>query len=572
MSCCHLSRYLITVAKRAVAVVMPAGCRVVVRVLLMSATLVWSGAAVGPALAAQASGAQTPSAEAAGAAAAFRQALATAAAPDRDMAAFYRDRRFAPLWTGRDAASKARLRALFAAIETAPAHGLPAARYDAAGLLAQMRAVDDVTDLGRLEARISRSFLMLARDLDAGLVVPGGVDDGIKRVPEARDRASYLPELAAADTPRAFIRGLAPDTNEYRRLMKEKMRLERLVAAGGWGPSVPARRLEPGSEGAEVVALRDRLIAMGYLKRSVGATYDARLRQAVLDFQLNHGLKTDGVAGPSTMAKINVTAETRLKSVIVALERERWLPEDRGARHILVNLTDFAARIVDDDVVTFRTRAVVGMNAYDRRTPEFSDRMEHMVINPTWHVPRSITVNEYLPQMQTNRNAASHLRLYDAAGRPVSRARVNFNAYTANTFPFSLKQPPSRENALGLVKFMFPNKYNIYLHDTPSKHLFDRETRDFSHGCIRLQQPFEFAYRLLSRQTDDPQGYFHSVLNTGREATVPLDTPVPVHLIYRTAYTVAGGRTQFRADVYGRDDKIWQALSRAGVSVYLRES
>ena len=146
-----------------------------------------------------------------------------------------------------------------------------------------------------------------------------------------------------------------------------------------------------------------------------------------------------------------------------------------------------------------------------------------------------------------------HLKLYNRNGREVPRGAVNFGAYNARNFPFAIKQPPSSRNALGLVKFMFPNKYNIYLHDTPQKALFDREKRDFSHGCIRLQQPFDFAYEILSSQEADPKGYFHSVLNTGRETYVQLDQHVPVHIIYRTAFTQAQGRVQYRDDVYARD-------------------
>jgi len=193
--------------------------------------------------------------------------------------------------------------------------------------------------------------------------------------------------------------------------------------------------------------------------------------------------------------------------------------------------------------------------------------MEYMVVNPTWHVPRSIAGKEYLAQMPRNPHAAGHLRLYDSRGREVSRAAVDFGAYSARSFPFAIKQPPSERNALGLVKFMFPNKYNIYLHDTPQKALFDRDKRDFSHGCIRLQQPFDFAYALLSKQESNPEAYFQSVLNTKRETYVYLDQPVPVHIIYRTAFTQAQGRIQYRGDVYGRDAKIWDALERLGVSL-----
>ncbi len=506
------------------------------------------------------------SAPAAAQSTAFRQAVAEAAARDRDIAEFYRSNDYRAIWTGDNVAGQTRRQALIRALSQADAHGLPVARYDLDGLMARMGDARSMRDLGVIEVALSRTYLQYARDLQSGILIPSQIDEGIKREISYRDRSSYLKDISA-NNPREVLRALPPQSQNYARLMKEKLRLKHLITQGGWGPLVPAETLKPGQEGGEVIALRDRLIAMGYLNRSASRDYDVRLQQAVQAFQTDHGLEPDGVAGASTLAALNTPATGRLKSVIVAMERERWLARDRGARHILVNLTDFSARILDNDIVTFRTRAVVGMNASGRRSPEFSDAMEYMVINPTWHVPRSIAVQEYLPQMQANPNAASYLRLYDSRGREVSRGAVNFGAYNARTFPFAIKQPPSNSNALGLVKFMFPNKYNIYLHDTPQKALFDRDKRDFSHGCIRLQQPFEFAYELLSRQESDPMGYFHSVLDTGRETYVNLKQHVPVHIIYRTAFTQAQGRTQYRGDVYGRDSRIWDALDKAGVSL-----
>lgn len=497
---------------------------------------------------------------------AFRQAVAEAAAADSDIAEFYRARDYLAIWTGQTEEDAARRQALIRALAQADLHGLPAALYGLDGLMARMADARSQRDLGQIEVALSQTYLRYARHLQSGILVPSEIDEGIKREVAYRDRAAYLQDIAGPN-PREVLRALPPQSHDYARLMKEKLRLEGLIAQGGWGPAVTAEVLRPGDEGSAVVALRDRLIAMGYLDRSASRDYDARLQLAVQAFQSDHGLEPDGVAGASTIAAINVPASGRLKSVIVAMERERWLPRERGKRHILVNLTDFSARILDDDIVTFRTRAVVGMNQTGRRSPEFSDEMEYMVINPTWHVPRSIAVKEYLPQMQRNPNAASHLRLYDSQGREVSRGAVNFGAYSARSFPFAIKQPPSQRNALGLVKFMFPNKYNIYLHDTPQKELFDREKRDFSHGCIRLHQPFEFAYALLARQESDPKGAFQSVLDTGRETYVHLDEHVPVHIIYRTAFTEAQGRVQYRGDVYGRDARIWDALDKAGVSL-----
>ncbi|WP_297771793.1 L,D-transpeptidase family protein [uncultured Roseovarius sp.] len=497
---------------------------------------------------------------------AFRQAVAEAAADDRELAAFYRSNDYRPVWTGEADMDRARRQALVQALARADLHGLPAVRYDLPGLMARMEAARSMRDLGLIEVELSRTYLRYARDVQSGVLVPSGVDTDIKREVTDREVSAYMHDIVTR-APHKAMRALPPQSNEYARLLKEKLRLERLMTQGGWGPAVPAQTLRPGDSGQAVVALRNRLIAMGYMTRSSAHSYDARLQEAVQTFQAEHGLEADGVAGASTMTALNIPVAERLKSVIVAMERERWLSEDRGQRHILVNLTDFSARILDNDQVTFQTRAVIGKNVGDRRSPEFSDEMEHMVVNPTWHVPRSITVKEYLPQMKRNRNAASHLKLYNRNGREVSRGAINFAAYNARNFPFAIKQPPSPRNALGLVKFMFPNKYNIYLHDTPQKALFDREKRDFSHGCIRLHQPFDFAYALLAKQETNPQGYFHSVLDTRRETYVELKQHVPVHIIYRTAFTQAQGRTQYRGDVYGRDARIWDALDKAGVSL-----
>ena len=328
-----------------------------------------------------------------------------------------------------------------------------------------------------------------------------------------------------------------------------------------------AQTMKPGQSGRAVIALRDRLTAMGYLKGSFTSTYDADIEAAVRAYQSDMSMNVDGVVGPATLGMINTSVEDRLKSVIVAMERERWLNRPRGDRHVLVNLADFSAKIVDFDRVTFETRAVIGANSTGRRSPEFSDVMEFMIINPTWHVPRSIVVKEYLPQLQQNPYAAAQLNVIDRNGTVVPRGAIDWRQFNARTFPFEMKQPPSNSNALGLVKFMFPNANNIYLHDTPSKSLFARDSRAFSHGCIRLQDPFDFAYALLAPQMSDPKSFFQAKLASGRETQVNLETPIQVHLIYRTAVTTAKGGVSFRDDVYGRDRAIWDALAAEGVTL-----
>ncbi|MBW7921384.1 MAG: L,D-transpeptidase family protein [Rubellimicrobium sp.] len=496
----------------------------------------------------------------------FTLGVAQAAAENPDIAAFYRGRDFAGIWTGSDAAAVARRNAFLAVLGEAPLHALPAARFDAEALVARLRAATGASARGALEVEMSTLLVDWAQALQNGILDPARVYGANKREARHVDAPALLGDFAASPTPGAFLAALAPRSAEYARLMAARLDLLDVIAAGGWGPAVGAGSLAPGDHGAQVVALRDRLVAMGYLAPSVTAEYDGTIVEAVRRFQETHGLDADGVAGGSTIAALNTSPEMRLRAIIVAMERERWIGPDRGARHIWVNLADFHVRLVDDDIITFETRSVIGATSSDRQSPEFSDLMEYLVLNPSWHVPRSIVVGEYLPQLQRNPGAVSHIRVIDSQGRVVNRSTADFSQFSARSFPYSMVEPPSAGNALGVVKFMFPNPWNIYLHDTPSRSLFQREVRAFSHGCIRLQDPRDFAYALLARQSDDPEGMFNTILRTGAETRVNLEQPVPVHLDYRTAFVDPDGQVEYRADIYGRDARVWEALVGAGVA------
>lgn len=496
---------------------------------------------------------------------AFKQAVAEGAARDEALSAFYRANDFKGIWTGSGARDAARRVALIRALQDAGAHGLPVEAYNLPRLEAAMRDPRSQRDLGQLEVDLSRTFLRYATDVQTGILEPRRIDPGLVLTVPLHDRTETLSNFALASSPAAFLRKLPPQSPEYARLMKEKLRLEALEAQGGWGPTVQAKALKPGQEGDGVIAMRDRLLAMGYLRRSATAVYGADLQKAVALFQIDNGITADGVAGEETLRELNRQVSDRLAAIVVAMERERWMNMPLGERYVWVNIPDFTAQIRDHGDVVFETRSVVGANSADRRTPEFSDKMEMVVANPTWNVPRSITVKEYLPLLQRNPNAAGHLRIMDRTGRTIDRASVDFTAYNSSNFPFVMKQPPSDGNALGLVKFLFPNRWNIYLHDTPAKNLFKREVRAFSHGCIRLNDPFDFAYAVLSKQSSDPKDLFKSHLNTRRESVIQVESQLPVHLTYRTAFTTAKGRMNYRRDVYGRDARIFAALTNAGV-------
>lgn len=490
----------------------------------------------------------------------FERALSAAVAEDEVLTAFYRDRKHQDLWTGQDDA--ARLSSLMQTLAGAADHGLPVARYDVAALQGMAAQMATEGDRGRLEAALSRAYLAYAQDITAGAIEPSEADATIFRTSDRPDPAGLLVAMAASTDPAGYLRGLNRPGQDYVRLMKERLRLQVPDA-----DSIKVAMVKPGARGPEVVGLRDALVARGYLGRHALAQYDGRMKRAVQRFQRDSGLNADGVLTDSTLALLNQGTEARLGALTVALERLRWMPDAPPAgRRVWVNQPEFLARIIDDGRITFQTRAVIGKDVPDQRSPEFSDEIEHMVINPSWGVPRSITVKEYLPLLQKNPNAVSHLQVIDGSGRVVPRGAVNFAGYSANSFPFALRQPPSDGNALGIVKFMFPNEHNIYLHDTPSKNLFANESRAYSHGCIRLGDPVDFAHALLSRQTDDPRALFQSKLETGQESLVKLDKAVPVDLVYFTAWPGENGVINYFGDVYGRDARILQALTKAGMA------
>ena len=490
----------------------------------------------------------------------FEQALAEAVAQNPALDAFYRATEFAPVWTGAEHA--ARRAALVAALSRAADHGLPAARYDLPGLLSAFASVESERDRGRAEARASAAFARYARDLSSGVLEPRRIVGQIVRELPRPDIERLMHDFTAAE-PAAFFRDLAPRAPEYARLLRAKRQLEAQIARGGWGPLVPEATLRPGATGAGVIALRNRLIAMGYMPRAATARYDGALQRAVQAFQIAHGLEPDGIAGPKTLAAVNVEPAERRRAILVALERERWLNIERGERHIWVNLADFHARIVDHDRVTLETRAVIGARQSDMQTPEFSHRMTYLELNPDWTLPRSIVARSYWDGLV--RGGHRYLQVIDQNGREIPREAIDFSRYTARNFPFRLRQPPGPTNPLGLVKFMFPNPYAIYLHDSPARQLFGTTVRTHSSGCVRLNDPEAFAYELLSRQTDDPAQLYQSTLRRGNLQRIYLDEPVPIHLVYRTAFTSVDGEMNYRDDVYGRDARLYEALRAAGV-------
>ncbi|MCI4660858.1 MAG: L,D-transpeptidase family protein [Neomegalonema sp.] len=528
---------------------------------------------------------------------ALRDALARA---PRDLRAYYEAKTFEPVWisahTDGAGALWPKIEAVLQQIETAHHEGLPAKRFDTQDLRKRVethlrKRVENQRDADALdrqaavqiETRLSALFVRYARAAHAGILTPKDVVSDVFSVPPVQDVETLLEPVKAGADPSEILREAIPHGADYQSLRAELQRL-RLVLSQAEQMSqsadttgIVARRgvLRPGAIDPDVTTIRQWLTIAGDLEEGGDpipevdggtAFYDARMVEAVRSFQARNGLSPDGIIGPQTRAAINRGPQEKIERILVNMERLRWTNRPRGERHVRVNIPDFHVEIIDQGKVSFRSRVVVG-KAKDHQTPEFSDVMTHVVVNPLWHVPREIATEEFLPLLINNPGVLAERNMYlvGAGGVEVDPWGVDWASMTPETFPFRLRQRSGPGNALGNVKFIFPNDWAIYLHDTPSKSLFRHQYRAYSHGCVRVARPEALAHALFAPQSDAPEALYSHLRKAGEQRWVNLDPPVPVHLDYRTAWIDENGALQTRPDVYGRDRKILQALRRAGV-------
>lgn len=484
--------------------------------------------------------------------------LARGVAGQPGLAAWYGATALAPVFTSAGAAP--RRAALIQAAGQAQAHGLPAV-YG----VDRLRLLEGRTDPAA-EIAFAQAFAKWTHDVGGGILDPRRIDPDNKRDVIRVPTEQLLARFAAAADPAAAMAEVPPRNGGYRALQAA------LAARLGPGvgsdvPTVPEGVWREGMRDQAVARLRARLAAMGFATDSPEADlFDAPLARQVAAYQDRVGLGPDGVAGPRTLRRLNGGGGAAPRDLLVALERMRWLNgHDLNARMVWVNLPEFNVRVMEGGRTLFESRAVIGKDKDDWRTPEFSDELQNVVVNPSWNVPRSIAIREYLPRLQKNRRAAAHLDVVDGRGRVVARDGIDFSRYTVNSFPYRLRQKPSDDNALGEVKFIFPNPMNIYLHDTPTKGLFGERVRAFSHGCIRVQKPVDLAHVLLQGSAADPAETYARARESGRERFLKVQ-PLPVHLVYFTTIADEDGRIRHFPDVYGRDEAVWAALQQAGAA------
>jgi len=480
------------------------------------------------------------------------------------MADFYRSRGYRPAWSDAEGPSPL-ADELVAELRQADTHGLKPENYHLErieAMLAEARAGEPRPKaLAELDLLLTDAWLLYASHLLAGHVNPVtlGAEWYIRR-PEA-DVAKRLRNAIESGDIAGSLNSLLPDGPGYGMLRHALRQYRDLAAQGGWLAIPDGPTLKAGDSDPRVTALRARLIATGELDPALaeGEEFDDEVEQGVIRFQQRHGLAPDGNVGPKTLAALNVTAEEREKQIVVNLERMRWLPAELGSRYIMVNVANFGLDVVEEGQPVLTMRAIVGRTY--RQTPSFIAKMNHLIFSPYWHIPHSIAVKDLLPKIQKDRRflAKQKIRVFQGSSQ-INPASVNWRSLSEANFPYRLRQDPGPLNSLGRVKFMLPNRFNIYIHDTPSTELFDKAVRDFSSGCVRIDKPVELAEYLLADNPEWTNEDILAAMDQPREKLVRLRRPIPVYFLYSTAWVDAGGTLQFREDLYGRDGLVAAAL------------
>ena len=489
---------------------------------------------------------------------------------------FYKQRQYYPLWIG-NSSKTFLIDELLEEIKTCIEDGLTPENYHLKTIENLLKTVNNENQkhlpgyyetAADLDILLTDAFLLLSSHLLSGRVNPETIHVEWQAFSPDVDLANVLDEAVKNRTIRASLQNLSPPHSEYKNL-KTALEKYRTLSEQQELPGVSnGMTLRYGDSNRRVGALRNRLFFWGDIEKletSNSNFFDVDLEKAVKGFQQRHGLTPDGLAGNETIAALNISAKSRVRQIELNLERWRWLPRDLGTRFILVNIADFKLTVTENSQPIMEMKVVVG-KPY-RKTPVFSKKMQYLVLNPFWNVPTKLALEDLAPKLcATPEYIEQHeFKVFQnwLAGSPeIDPASVNWCDLTPTSgFPYKLQQASGPYNPLGRIKFIFPNKYSVYLHDTPNKSLFDKALRNFSSGCIRVEKPYDLAEYLLRSEPEWTKEVISKFIESGNQKTLFLSQQIPVHLVYLTAWADAKGIVHFRNDIYEQDKALDTALN-----------
>jgi murein L,D-transpeptidase YcbB/YkuD len=364
-----------------------------------------------------------------------------------------------------------------------------------------------------------------------------------------------------------FVRALQPHHSGYLRLKQALLRYQKIKKSGGWHKVPAGEKLRKGDHGTRIGVLRSRLIISGDMIASANSNrdyFDEVLEDGVKRFQARQGLKVDGIVGSKTLLALNVSVGDRIRQIRLNMERWRWLPQDLENPHIIVNTADFKLNVVENERIITSMRAIVGK--IKRPTPVFSRKINYIELNPYWNIPHTIALNDILPCIKKDPDYLSDHRIrvfenWEEDAMELNPYSIDWASITKKNFAYKFRQDPAESNALGRVKFIFPNEFSIYLHDTPARNLFNTTRRAYSSGCIRIEQPMELAAYLLQNNPKWSLKRLVAAVNRKKNRTILLSDPIRIYILYWTVWVDKDGMINFRDDIYGMDRQLNTAFN-----------
>jgi len=487
---------------------------------------------------------------------------------------FYLHRNIQPVWVTKDGLNH-KANVFIKTITEADYEGLDSSTYHRDEILTLVENIElnGVLDAyepeksAKLDLLLTDAFFSFGFHLSEGIVEPNPTDfDWYIKKPK-KNLLKILQTSLRNEKLEGLVDVLQPHHSGYLSLKSALLKYKNIENSSGWHKVPVGPKLRKGDTGKRVSALRSRLIISGDLSDSKNDNeeyFDDALENSVKSFQARNGLKIDGVVGSSTLSALNISVEDRIEQIKFNMERWRWLPKDLGERYIMVNTANFELDIVENGQPVTSSRAIVGKKK--RPTPALSRKITYMELNPYWNIPHNIAIDDILPCIKKDPNFLKdkNIRVFENwedGAREINPESIDWDTVTKENFVFKLRQDPANSNALGRVKFIFPNEFSIYLHDTPARELFNKTKRTFSSGCIRIENPIELAAYLLTDNSKWTYEKLTDALNSKKNRTILLSDPMNIHILYWTAWVDKDGTVNFRDDIYGKDHQLDIALN-----------